>query len=55
MLADEILKQGNRPVFSGMDWKVSRFIFHAPEAKSVRIAGTFNNWSPTDDYLMEKE
>jgi chromosome partitioning protein len=30
------------------------FFYCAPEAKSVRIAGSFNNWSHTDDYLMER-
>ena len=31
-----------------------KFVLDAPEAKSVRIVGSFNNWSPTDDYLMER-
>jgi chromosome partitioning protein len=31
-----------------------RFVFHAPEAKSVRIVGSFNNWLPNDSYLMER-
>ena len=31
-----------------------RFIFHAPEAKSVKVVGSFNNWIPTNDYLMEQ-
>jgi chromosome partitioning protein len=32
-----------------------RFIFHAPDAKSVKIVGSFNNWIPTNDYLMEQK
>ena len=31
-----------------------KFILHAPEAASVRIVGSFNNWIPTGDYLMER-
>jgi hypothetical protein len=31
-----------------------KFIFHSPEAKSVKIVGSFNNWMPTDDYLMQQ-
>ena len=27
---------------------------NAPHAKSVKIAGSFNNWAPTNDYLMNK-
>ncbi|MCK5704740.1 MAG: glycogen-binding domain-containing protein, partial [Cyclobacteriaceae bacterium] len=25
-----------------------------PHAKSVKIAGSFNNWTPTNDYLMDQ-
>jgi chromosome partitioning protein len=31
-----------------------RFLFHAPKAEKVRIVGDFNNWTPTDDYMMER-
>ena len=31
-----------------------QFFFRAPEANSVRIVGNFNNWMPTDEYLMER-
>lgn len=31
-----------------------QFVFHAPEAKTVRIVGSFNDWRPTEDYLMER-
>jgi len=31
-----------------------QFFIHAPEAKSVRIAGSFCNWKPTDDFSMER-
>jgi chromosome partitioning protein len=30
------------------------FVLHAPYAKSVKIAGSFNNWAPTNDYLMDQ-
>ncbi|MBU4318801.1 MAG: AAA family ATPase [Proteobacteria bacterium] len=65
LLADEILQEGNRlihirpflePSLEDRSFqRESRFIFRAPEAKSVRIAGTFNNWAPTDDYLMNRQ
>jgi len=32
----------------------NQFCFHAPEANSVRIVGSFSNWIPTDDYSMER-
>jgi hypothetical protein len=32
----------------------SRFIYYAPEATSVKIVGSFNNWIPTEDYLMDR-
>ncbi len=31
-----------------------QFFIHAPEATSVRIAGSFSNWIPTDDFSMER-
>ena len=31
-----------------------QFFIHAPEARSVRIAGSFSEWIPTDDYLLER-
>jgi len=30
------------------------FIFYAPEANRVQIAGNFNNWTKRDDYNMER-
>ena len=30
-----------------------QFVFHAPGARSVRLVGSFNDWRPTEDYLME--
>lgn len=30
------------------------FVLYAPDAKTVRIVGNFNNWRPTDEYLMER-
>ena len=32
-----------------------RFIFHAPEATSVKIVGNFNNWIPADASKMERK
>ena len=31
-----------------------QFIFHAPEAKSVKIVGNFTNWVPAKEYEMER-
>ncbi len=31
-----------------------QFVIHAPEAKSVRIAGSFSDWMPIDEYSMER-
>ena len=64
LLADEIMKE-NRPAVVDTQTdttpekkelrRSNRFTFHDPEAKTVHIAGTFNNWKPSDDYLMEKK
>lgn len=32
----------------------NKFVHHAPDAKSVKIVGSFNNWVPTNDYKMER-
>jgi 1,4-alpha-glucan branching enzyme len=31
------------------------FTFHAPEAKSVHIAGSFNNWNTCSDRLSQSK
>jgi hypothetical protein len=31
-----------------------QFVIYAPDAKSVRIAGSFCDWNPTDDYSLER-
>ena len=31
------------------------FVLNAPHAKFVKIAGSFNNWTPTNDYLMAQK
>jgi len=31
-----------------------QFLFHAPEAKSVKIVGNFTDWIPNNEYLMER-
>lgn len=31
-----------------------KFIHHAPEAASVKVIGSFNNWKATENYLMER-
>jgi len=32
-----------------------RFSYYGPDAKSVRIGGNFNNWNPSDAFLMERD
>ena len=32
-----------------------QFIFHAPEATSVKIVGNFNNWIPAESSNMERK
>jgi cyclomaltodextrinase / maltogenic alpha-amylase / neopullulanase len=29
-------------------------VLHAPHASSVKVAGSFNNWAPSNSYLMHK-
>jgi chromosome partitioning protein len=29
-------------------------VLHAPHASSVKVAGSFNNWAPSNDYLMNR-
>lgn len=52
-LAEEVLEDEERLAVpaAGMERK---FIFHAPQARSVRIVGTFNDWTTDDASLMEK-
>lgn len=30
-------------------------VLHAPHASSVKVAGSFNNWAPSNDYLMYRD
>jgi chromosome partitioning protein len=63
-LADEVLGESQpfgyqQPVDQKVPSLISNhvkkeFVLHAPHAKSVKIAGSFNNWTPTDDYLMDQ-
>lgn len=61
-LADEVLGENQllgyqQPVEQKTPSLISNhvkkeFVLNAPHAKSVKIAGSFNNWTPTNDYLM---
>jgi chromosome partitioning protein len=61
-LADEVLGENQllgyqQPVEQKAPSHISNhvnkeFVLNAPHAKSVKIAGSFNNWTPTNDYLM---
>jgi chromosome partitioning protein len=34
--------------------KKRRLVFHAPEAKTVEIVGSFNDWRPNEEHKMER-
>jgi chromosome partitioning protein len=52
-LAEEVLEDEGRfaTPLMGVERK---FVFHAPFARSVRVVGTFNEWTADDASLMEK-
>ena len=64
MLAEEVLiekgtghnllVEDNEPMFLESKFE-NRFTYYGPEATSVKIGGNFNNWTPTDDFLMERD
>ena len=39
----------------GGRFKDQEFVLYAPEARSVKIVGSFNNWKPSDEFNMEKQ
>jgi len=49
-LGMELVKQ--KKPFSKIE---KRFVFHAPDAISVKIVGSFNNWTPSEDSTMERD
>jgi chromosome partitioning protein len=51
-LAEEVLEQEGRS-FQSCEVR-KEFVLYAPEAKSVRIVGSFNDWRPTEDCFMER-
>jgi len=62
MLAREVLMekrmghnvavQDGESMFSGPSSE-KQFIYYGPEARSVKIGGRFNNWNPSDEFLMK--
>lgn len=52
-LAEEVLEEEERLAASAAGTE-RKFTFHAPGARTVRIVGTFNDWTPDDASLMEK-
>jgi len=64
MLADEVLienelghnlpAENDKPMFIESIFG-KRFTYYGPEATSVKIGGNFNNWNPTDEFLMERD
>ena len=60
-LAEEVLAEESDMVYLKQPasfWQdprmKKRFVLYAPEAKTVRVVGNFNNWMPTDDFVMER-
>jgi chromosome partitioning protein len=49
-LGMELVKQ--KPSFSKIE---KQFVFHAPDAISVKIVGSFNNWTPSEESTMERD
>ena len=63
-LAKEVIAEekrlGKRPAkrkktLSAATLVEKQFIFDAPEARYVKIAGTFNNWNTSEESLMERK
>ena len=64
MLAEEVLiekrteqnvtVEDDEPVFSESNLE-NRFTYYGPDATSVRIGGNFNNWNPSDAFIMERD
>ncbi len=64
MLAEEVLIEkrmeqnvlvaDDEPVFLESNLE-NRFIYYGPDAISVKIGGNFNNWNPSDEFLMERD
>jgi chromosome partitioning protein len=64
MLAEEVLiEKGTGHNLPGEDGESmflksnleKRFSYFGPDAKSVKIGGNFNDWNPTDEFLMERD
>ncbi len=57
-LAEEVIAEESSRGLSASPKKnihhQKQFTFHAPLAKSVKIVGTFNNWNPCDQSVMER-
>jgi chromosome partitioning protein len=54
MVGDEWFKEEDEP-FILKTGSEKQFAIHAPDAESVKLAGNFNNWAPTDEFLMERD
>jgi hypothetical protein len=64
MLAKEVLLmkrreqsvsfQDSEAMFSESNLE-KRFTYYGPTAKSVKIGGDFNNWTPTDEFVMKRD
>lgn len=64
MLAEEVLiekrtghtlsVEDDKSMFLKTDLE-RQFSYYGPEAKSVRVGGNFNEWNPSDEFLMERD
>ncbi len=64
MLTEEVLTEkrmeqtlsveDNKSMFLNSDFE-RRFSYFGPDAKSVRVGGNFNDWNPTDEFLMKRD
>jgi len=49
----KVLVEDDEPMFLGSNLE-KQFTYYGPEASSVKIGGNFNNWNPSDEFLMER-
>jgi chromosome partitioning protein len=64
MLAEEVITEkglgqdlpveNDKSMFLESKFK-KKFSYYAPDALSVKIGGDFNNWIPTDEFLMKRD
>ena len=53
-MGHNLLVKDDKPILLESNFK-KRFTYNGPDAISVKIGGDFNNWNPTDEFLMERD